>query len=161
MQGGTDFYLCKADLDYLKEQICSAARDGSPWDTSIIITKAHEIKISRYTKAQEFLVAVHAEALIEEIRNKQESEKPPVRSWINGVLKEIDAAIKSKHFIDILRLIASTPENIREYFDLATIIIARYHPFLIFGADETMLFPSMKRKVVVPNQLKQEFLVRP
>ena len=65
MQGRTDFYLCKADLEYLKEQIYSAARDGSPWDTSIIITKAHEIKISRYTKAQEFLV----EEAVEKIKS--------------------------------------------------------------------------------------------
>ena len=158
MQGGTDPYLCEDDLECLKDQICSAARDGSPLDTSAVISKAFETKKARYAKARDFLIAVHAEALLKDIDKKLESEKPPVRSWINGVIKDIDAALKTKHFIDILRLIASTPENIRNYFAIASEIIARYHPYLIFGADETMLFPSMKRKIVIPNNLKQEFI---
>ena len=157
MTGGSDSYLCPDDLHCLKEQICAAAHDGSPYDTSLIITKAFELKSARYAFALKFLQATHSESLLNEFVEKQTQEKPPSRSWINGVLKDIDAALRNKRFIDILRLIASTPENIRKYFAVAVEIISRYHPYLIFGADETMLFPSMRRKVVIPNQMQQEF----
>lgn len=40
---------------------------------------------------------------------------------------------------------------------IAVRIIQSIHPFLIFGADETMLFPSMKRRVVLPARTLQEF----
>ena len=44
IQGGTDVYLCPEDLNQLKQQICSAANDGSPFDTSIVIDKAFALK---------------------------------------------------------------------------------------------------------------------
>ena len=158
MPGGNDSYLCPDDLNNLKEQVLAAAHEGSPYDTSLIIDKALELKKARYSFAFEFLQATHGEALLSEFHEKQLQEKAPSRPWINGILKDIDASIRNKHFIDIFRLIASTPENIKKYFNVAAEIIARYHPFLIFGADDTMLFPSMRRKIVVPNEIKQEFL---
>ena len=158
MKGGADPYLCPRDLNQLKLQICSAANDGSPFDTSLVIDKAFAIKKARYLKAIDFIHLLHAEALIGEIHEKMESERPHVRSWINGILEEIICSIKTTRYVDILRFIASTPTNIRQYFELAHQIIASFHPYLIFGADETMLFPSMKRRVVIPSTQKQEFI---
>lgn len=158
MQGGTDAYLCPEDLNQLKEQICSAANDGSPFDTSIVIDKAFALKKARYLQAIDFINLVHAETLIDEIREKYEMERPPVRSWINGILEDIMCSIKTTRYIDVLRFIASTPENINQYFDLAQEIITKFHPYLIFGADETMLFPSMKRRVIIPVTMKHEFI---
>ena len=158
MKGGADNYLCPEDLNQLKQQICSAANDGSPFDTSLVIDKAFAIKKARYLKAIDIVNLLHAETLNGEIQEKMESERPPVRSWINGVLEEILCSIKTTRYVDILRFIASTPENIRQYYALAQQIIESFHPYLIFGADETMLFPSMKRRIVLPSTMKQEFI---
>ena len=67
-------------------------------------------------------------------------------------------SIKTTRFIDILRKIACTPENITHYFQIAADIIARIHPFLIFGADETMLFPTIRKRVVLPSNITNEFI---
>lgn len=158
MAGGAEMYLCPEDLENLKIMICSAARDGSPYDTSIMITKAYELKIARYSFAVDFLQAVHVESLIEEFNEKRIHERMPVRSWINGVLEDLMASIKTTRFVDVLRIIACTPENIDSYFDLLSEIIERFHPYLIFGADETMLFPSIKRRVVLPSNMRSEFI---
>lgn len=158
MKDGTEMYLCKTDLEQLKMEIYSAANDGSPLDTSSIITKAFELKKARYSLAVDFIHFVNAPALLSKIQEKEDNERPPARSWINGVLAELQAAIRTTRLIDILRIICATPENINKYFDVAARIIALTHPFLIFGADETMLFPSMKRRVVLPINMKNEFL---
>lgn len=158
MKGGTEMYLCKADIEQLKMEIYSAENDGLPLDTSSIITKAFELKKVRYSLAADFIHFVNAPALLSKKQEKEDNERPPARSWINGVLAELQAAIRTTRLIDILRIICATPENINKYFDVAARIIALTHPFLIFGADETMLFPSMKRRVVLPINMKNEFL---
>ena len=112
----------------------------------------------RYDSAIDFIGFVNAPALLGKIQKKQEEESPPVRSWINGVLAELDASIRRIRFVDILRIICATPENINQYFDIAEQIINRIHPYLRFGADETMLFPSMKRRVVLPRNIANEFI---
>ena len=157
MKGGSDPYLCQADTEQLKMEILSAANDGSPLDTSNIITKAFALKKARYAFSFEFVQFANSSCLLGKLQEKLNDERPPVRSWINGVLVELDASIKKARFIDILRIICSTPDNINSYFDIAEELIRSIHPYLIFGADETMLFPSMKRKVILPANTSREF----
>ena len=158
MKGGSDPYLCQADLEQLKMEIFSAANDGSPLDTANIITKAFDLKKARYAIAIDFIQFTNCSSLLGKIQQKQDEERPPVRSWINGVLVELDIAIRKTRIIDILRIICSTPENINRYFDVAVRVIQSINPYLIFGADETMLFPSMKRRVVLPRNIVNEFI---
>ena len=157
-KGGSDPYLCPEDMSSLKMLIFSAARDSSPLDTSLAIEKAFELKKNRYAFALEFIIAVNAESLYSEIEEKLNEEKPPVRSWINGVLEELIVSLNTVRYVDILRIISCTPESINEYFDFTFEIIQRFNKYLIFGADETMLFPSIKRKVVLPADVAHEFI---
>ena len=158
MKGGSDPYLCPEDMSSLKMLIFSAARDSSPLDTSLAIEKAFELKKNRYAFALEFIIAVNAESLYSEIEEKLNEEKPPVRSWINGVLEELIVSLNTVRYVDILRIISCTPESINQYLDFAFEIIQRFNKYLIFGADETMLFPSIKRKVVLPADVAHEFI---
>ena len=158
MEGGGEMYLCPEDMDNLKSLIYSAAQDGSPYDTGILIDKAYELKMIRYDFGLEFLEAIKADSIFSEITEKRDREVPPVRSWINGVLADLLISIRTTRFIDILRKISCTPENIQNYFEIAAEIISRIHPFLLFGADETMLFPSVRKKVVLPANVQSEFI---
>ena len=108
MKGGTEMYLCKADIEQLKMEIYSAENDGLPLDTSSIITKAFELKKVRYSLAADFIHFVNAPALLSKIQEKEDNERPPARSWINGVLAELQAAIRTTRLIDILRIICAT-----------------------------------------------------
>ena len=158
MKGGSDRYLCPADLEDLKMQIVSAANDGSPLDTSLVIDKAFELKKARYVFAKNFVIAMHSEVICKEIDEKSDAEKPPVRSWVNGILEKLLISIKTARYVDILRIISCTPDSIASYFEYASAIIEKFHKFLIFGADETMLFPSVKRKAVLPAEITHEFI---
>ena len=146
MKGGCDQYLCPEYKDNLKMQIISAANDSSPLDTSLVLEKAFDLKKRRYSFALQFVVELHAESLCSEIEEKMRTEKQPVRSWINGVLENLLVSLQTTRFIDILRIISCTPENINNYFDIAIEKISRFNKYLIFGVDETMLFPSVKKK---------------
>ena len=146
------------DGNELQNRIISAANDSSPLDTSLVLEKAFDLKKRRYSFALQFVVELHAESLCSEIEEKMRTEKQPVRSWINGVLENLLVSLQTTRFIDILRIISCTPENINNYFDIAIEIISRFNKYLIFGADETMLFPSVKRKVVLPANIANEFI---
>ena len=93
-------------------EIFSAANDCSPLDTSCIISKAFELKNVRYSLVIDFIHFVNTPTLIGKIKEKQDKERPPARSWINGILDELQPAIRTTWFIDVLKINCATPENI-------------------------------------------------
>ena len=52
-----------------------------------------------------------------------------------------------------------TPQILNSYFNIAKPLLETTHPALIFGADENGLDPKIKKKYVVPSNVK-EFLVK-
>lgn len=93
-------------------EIFSAANDCSPLDTSCIISKAFELKNVRYSLVIDFIHFVNTPTLIGKIKEKQDKERHPARSWINGILDELQPAIRTTWFVDVLKINCATPENI-------------------------------------------------
>ena len=95
MKDGSDIYLCPEDMENLKTLIISAANDGSPLDTCLVVEKAFELKKKRYVFALKLVIEAHVEGICYEIETKLREERPPVRSWINRVLEDLLISLKT------------------------------------------------------------------
>lgn len=74
---------------------------------------------------------------------------------MNNVLDDLDAAIKSRRYIDSARWLSCSKKVIREYYTMFANIIKEVPPCLLLGADETMLDAPKNGKVVVPKSVQE------
>ena len=80
---------------------------------------------------------------------------PPTRSWINGVLDDLEANLKDRRMIDPKRLESASFEVITNHFVCFTSLLKSINPLLLFGADETMMSCNKTGKAVIPEKIKQ------
>ncbi|KAK8854426.1 hypothetical protein M9Y10_016988 [Tritrichomonas musculus] len=75
-----------------------------------------------------------------------------------GVCNTLETELCTPQKVEINRLIAGTPENIKMLIDVFSPIITQYKPPLIFSSDETMLQLNLKRKVFKKSS-KQKLVI--
>lgn len=154
---GNEPFLSQPDIDALKDYISEQCNGGDPIDTNDLISQALFIRRERQKAAINFLDSINCNNIADELRDEEIDE--PVRSWLNGHLQELESSIKSGEVVDNDRYYSCTPQVLNAYFDISKQLLENTHPALIFGADETGLDPKVKKKYVVPNDIK-EFLVK-
>ena len=92
MKGGAYPYLCPADMRYLKELCLNLCTDEEGCiDPCEFLDIARDIKFTRINTASRFLIQTECTTL------------EPSRSWINGVLEELQLELKKPVYIDGVR----------------------------------------------------------
>lgn len=81
------------------------------------------------------------------------------KCFINTHLEELDSSIKAFRVVDNDRFFSCTPKILNPCFTLVKPLLENTHPCLIFGADETHLDPKLKKKYVVPQEVR-EFITK-
>ena len=114
MKGGDRPYLCPCDMKRLSDTIRNSAASGAQLDATDVVDEAARLKLERSQKGLQFLkqtnsphLAVYISSYVSEV---------PSRTWLNGVLDELDAAIKSRRMIDPKRLAACSKKLLQDYF---------------------------------------------
>ena len=79
--------------------------------------------------------------------------KPPSRSWVNIATEKMNAKLMKPSYVELDRYIFGNTEVIESFFDQHGDFINSFHPALVFGADETMLEPSVNKKICVPDDV--------
>lgn len=149
MKGGTDYYLSVPDLAKLKVKVIQSARDDEHLDPESVLQTAFELKKTRVREGIQFLACTGSPNLAEKLEVKPID--PPVRSWVNKRLAELEAFMKFKRVIDVKRLLACTPEHLTDYHNKFAELMSSTPAALLFGADETMLEASGRSKVLTPE----------
>mgnify|MGYP001084175329 CR=1 FL=1 len=80
--------------------------------------------------------------------------RPTTRQWINLIINELDLHIFNLRLIDQKRLDSCSISTIDDFFTKYSDFISQFHLIMIFGADETMLDPQPRKKVVVPKEIQ-------
>lgn len=153
--GGSDPYLCKHDLMDLKESILDATNKGVPMDCQTVLDEAKSIKEYRLFEGAEFLSETNSKKLCSELN--QYIVDTPSRQWINSILEELDIHVINQRLIDQKRLDACSIVTIQNFFSQFSVFISQFHKIMIFGADETMLNPNPRKKIVVPTEIQVHF----
>ena len=152
-QGGSDYYLCKIDLELLKTHAYESAFTEHAFDTESIREEALRLKKQRQEKAVRVLQLLGCDKLSKKEQNTV--YKKPHRSWINHIVEEIDVKLEFPILIDGSRFLASTPQHVSSFYDEFGTLIASTPPALIFTADETMLDATFVRKVIIPKMQRK------
>ena len=77
----------------------------------------------------------------------------PTRSWINSVLEDLEAHIRSQVFVDSKRLEACSYSEVNNFYTTFGSIIKETERALIFTVDATMIETQPRRKKM-PDTLK-------
>lgn len=152
MSAGPKPYLCSADLQDLRETIDEFCSIGTSMDANDVIEEAYRLKTARILKAILFLSKTKSYFSVDQIRENGVEE--PTRQWINGVLNDLNSHIINRRAIDPKRLESCSFDTIHSFFSQFGQFIQSFAPELTFGADETMLKPTVKSKAVVPKNIK-------
>ena len=153
--GGPKHYLCFQDLDLLVDEMIERARIHDAFDTKTILQYACKLKQKRKEKVLSALEKCRCFTFLEDI-SKQEI-KEPERSWINHILDLIDAKLQYPLLIDNVRFLTCTPDHILSFFNKFREVLLTTLPELIFTADETNMDPSLRRKAVVPAEMRSYY----
>ena len=149
MKGGGDHYLSGPDFAKLKSKVLQSASDDEHLDPESVLNEAYELKTARIKEGILFLESTGSPNLA--IKLEAEPVSPPVRSWVNKRLKELESSLKYKRLIDVKRIIACTPEHLSNYHTTHAELIRSTPAQLLFGADEVMMETSGRTKVLSPN----------
>ena len=142
-QSGSNPYLCNCDIRKLSEIVRNANADGCSLDTLEVIDEATRIKGERLTYGLKFLKEINSLDLAQKIADQ--TLYSPTRSWINGVLDDLDSHIRSPRLIDEKRLVACSYQVLDGFFQAFGPVLQRINPLLMFNADETMLQTNVKK----------------
>lgn len=111
--GGSDPYLCKHDLNDLKESILDATNKGVPMDCQSVLDEAKSIKEYRLFEGIEFLSETNSKKLCSELN--EYIIDTPSRQWINSILEELDIHVINQRLIDQKRLDACSIATIQNF----------------------------------------------
>lgn len=146
-------YLCPFDLDVLVSEVQEEFEHGTPYDTYELLDRASEIRQERIQNGIKFLNLTKSETLAVELIQKL--SKPPSRSWINLMLERTHLQLRDRRNIKLQRLTACSPEVFQHYYEMISPYVENCSPFLIFGADESMLETVLNGKVIVPEGITE------
>ena len=151
MQPGAKPYLCEQDFASLKESVKEAALLGAAMDPIEVLDEACKLKGDRLAYAVAFLRHVKCYELLTKLSQKETN--PPCRSWINGILDELDADIKNRRLIDPERILACSSNVINAFYIMFSQILHDVPPWLLFNADETMVETNIKTSAIAPRNM--------
>lgn len=133
----------------LIEEAIDAFEQGHPFDSYEVIDRAFEIRKLRVSAGIKFLNLTGSETHAAELLQKV--SKPPSRPWIHSLLSRTHMQLRDRRKIKLQRITGCRREVFEEYFHLIAPIITQTSPYLIFGADETMLETLLGTKVLFPE----------
>lgn len=154
---GNTPYLSKPDVELIKDYIAEQCAYDQPTDAYDVLAEAHLIRKERQVKAIQFLNEIKCKILADELEDDDLEE--PVRSWLNEHLEDFDAKIRAARAVDFDRFISCSKDVLIPYLELLYSILSDSHPTLIFGGDESSLELKLKKKCVIPSNVK-EFMIR-
>ena len=154
---GNEPFLSEPDIEELRDYISEQCNGFDPIDANDLLAQALLIRRERQKKAIDFLTQINCTNIADELQEEDIDE--PVRSWINIHLNELEASVKSGQIVDYERYFSCTPQKVTPYLNTVKPLLENTHPALIFGADETGLEAKLKKKYIVPNNIK-DFLIK-
>ena len=137
-------YLCNSDLEDLEEIVTSKAAGGKHMDAEDLITEAVRLKRNRNLNAMNFLKRLNCLILAKKYMN--DFIKRPSRAWVNTTLEKISCSLKNRKSIDENKLLCCKSDVISHFFATYHAILEKIPPFLLFNADETMIFFFNRKK---------------
>ena len=149
--------LSEVDVFKLKDYVLETSIDGTYLDVNDTIEKANYLRKERFSNAHSFLIKIRCYNIIEELR-EEFNKHDAGRDWVYQHIEELEADLSTPRNIEVNRLVACTPEKIQLYTRTLFPFLEQIHPSLRFTADETMLQPSVNRKVLVPNNHSKPLL---
>ena len=141
--------LSEVDVYKLKEYALETAIDGTYLDVNDTIEKANYLRKVRFSNARSFLIKINCYNIIGELSDEF-SRHDAGKDWVYQHMEELEADLSTPRNIEVNRLVACTPQKIQLYTQTLFPLLQQIHPSLRFTADETMLQPSVNRKVLVP-----------
>ena len=150
--GGAVPFLCKEDMQLLSQNVKDAQESGNAMDTLDVLDEATRIKGHRIALGIQFLRSVGSVELAEKLGDK--SIYTPTRSWINGVLDDLESHIRSRRLIEQKRLEACSYNVIQSFYTTFGNVIQEVPKELLFSVDETMVETKTRRKAVLPVGVK-------
>ena len=150
--GGALPYLCDADIWELSKSVKNAHEMGNPMDTMEVLDEATRLKGRRIAWGVQFLREINSIELSEKLGDQ--NVYTPCRSWINNILDDLEAHIRSRRLIEQKRLEACSFRVIETFYSTFGPLIQDVNTSLLFTADETMLQTSSRRKAVLPIGVK-------
>lgn len=121
-------------------------------DIDDAVEKATFLRNARFQNATKFLQIINCFSIIEEL-NKEAANHEAGRTWVYSHVEELEADLRTPRNIELNRLINCTPEKMRTYTTKLFPVLDKINPALRFCADETMLQPTIHKKVLVPKNM--------
>lgn len=121
-------------------------------DIDDVVEKATFLRNARFQNATKFLQIINCFSIIEEL-NKEAANHEAGRTWVYNHVEELEADLRTPRNIELNRLINCTPEKMRTYTTKLFPVLDKINPALRFYADETMLQPTIHKKVLVPKNM--------
>ena len=153
-KGGVLPFLCPADPQTLKDEVIDAYTSGAPMDADDVIDFSCKLKGERISKGSKMLSILGCFELEVEISQKI---KPAVRSWVNGILEDLECQLKNRRYIDQKRIEAWATDVIRNFIVSYSSVFNETLPPFIFGADETMIESHSQLKVLVMYEIRSDW----
>lgn len=144
--------LSDVDIDILKQRIVDHALDGEYIDVEDTIELAEILRKERIRQAKKFLFEIGCFSIHQEIEEYSQN-KETGRHWVYQHLAELESELHTPRNVELNRIIACTPENMKYFCSQFFPLIENIPPCLRFCADETMLEPNTDRKVIIPNDM--------
>lgn len=98
------------------------------------------------------MVKINCFFIIQEI-SEEFNKHDAGRDWVYQHIHELEADLMTPRNIEVNRLVACTPSKIETYTKTLFLFLIDIPPSLRFTADETMLQPTVFRKVLVSDGL--------
>ena len=150
--GGNPPFLCHDDMISLSQSVRSAHDSGNAMDTLEVLDEATKLKGRRIAFGIQFLREIGSVELSNKLGDK--TLYTPSRSWINNVLDDLEAQIRSRRLIEQKRLEACSYTVIDSFYTTFGSIIQEVAKELLFTVDETMVETHTRRKAVLPIGVK-------
>lgn len=144
--------LSEVDVIDLKDHVIENSFDGNYLDIDDAVEKATFLRNARFQNATKFLQIINCFSIIEEL-NKEAANHEAGRTWVYSHVEELEADLRTPRNIELNRLINCTPEKMRTYTTKLFPVLDKINPALRFCADETMLQPTIHKKVLVPKNM--------
>lgn len=137
-----------------KEYSIENAIDGTYADVENIVEKANFLRKQIFEHAINFLIKCNCYGIIKEIE-KELNVHDDGKTWVYSHLDELEADLNTPRNIELNRSISCTAENITNCTDMLFPLLDSIDSALRFCADETMLQPSVRNKVLIPKDMQR------
>ena len=142
--------ISNVDIDSLKEYIKENYSECQYFDAEDVLEQIILLRQKRFKLANNFLFDIKCYSIISELKNEYDNVQAE-KGWLYMNKDKLEAELLTPKNVEINRMIACTPQNILDFTEIFIPIVDNYHPILRFCADETMLYPDVVQKILVPK----------